>query len=80
MAHEKDLQRGDCVEWNAHGGRTTSKGKATGKIVKKITSPMKIKGHEAKASKVDPQFVVESERSGGRAAHKPSALRKREAS
>ena len=77
MAKEKELKPGDRVEWNSHGGKKTSQGTATGKVVKKLTSGTKIKGHEAKASKDDPQFLVESEGTGGRAAHKPSALRKR---
>lgn len=80
MANEKDLKKGDRVEWNSHGGKTRSKGKATGTVVKKLTSETTIKGHQAKASKDDPQFLVESERSGGRAAHKPSALRKKKGS
>ncbi len=67
----KKLSKGDRVEWN------TSQGKTTGKVKKKLTSPTKIKGHEVKASKDDPQFLVESEKSGGEAAHKPGALKKK---
>ncbi len=67
----KNLSKGDRVEWN------TSQGKTTGKVKKKLTSPTKIKGHEVKASKDDPQFLVESEKSGGEAAHKPGALKKK---
>lgn len=64
-----DFSSGDRVKWNSHGGE------AEGKVVKKQTSDTKIKGHQVRASKDDPQFIVESD-NGGRAAHKPSALKK----
>ena len=66
-----ELHPGDEVEWN------TSQGKTTGKVKKKLTSPTKIKGHEVAASKDNPEYLVESEKSGKEAAHKPDALRKR---
>jgi hypothetical protein len=64
-----EVKTGDHVKWNSHGGE------AEGKVVKKQTSDTKIKGHQVRASKDDPQFIVESD-NGGRAAHKPSALKK----
>ena len=67
----KTLEPGDAVEWN------TSQGKTHGKVVKKQTSPTKIKGHDVKASKDNPEYIVESAKSGERAAHKPAALKKR---
>lgn len=66
----KNIRKGDKVEWE------TSQGATTGKVVKKQTTPTKIKGHEVKASKTDPQFIVESSKTGKRAAHKPEALHK----
>lgn len=66
------LKKGDAVEWN------TSQGKTRGRVVEKLTSPTKIKGHEAAASEENPEFLVESDKSGGRAAHKPGALKKLE--
>jgi hypothetical protein len=63
------LSKGDRVRWNSHGGE------ATGKVVKKQTTPTRIKGHKVAATKDDPQFIVETEE-GKRAAHKPSALSK----
>jgi hypothetical protein len=66
-----NLKQGDKVEWN------TSQGKTTGTVKKKLTSPTKIKGHDVKASKDNPEYLVESEKSGGQAAHKPGALRKK---
>jgi hypothetical protein len=66
----KNIRKGDKVEWE------TSQGTTTGKVVKKQTTPTKIKGHEVKASKADAQFVVESAKTGKRAAHKPESLHK----
>lgn len=65
------LRKGDKVSWN------TSQGETVGSVVKKQTAPTKIKGHEVKASKSDPQYIVESEKSGKRAAHKPEQLRRK---
>lgn len=67
---EKRLRTGDHVSWSSHGGT------AEGTVVKKITSTTKVKGHTAKATEDDPQYVVETD-DGKRAAHKPGALRKR---
>ncbi|MDQ3074893.1 MAG: DUF2945 domain-containing protein [Pseudomonadota bacterium] len=66
----KTLHKGDKVEWDSSGGHST------GKVVRKLTSPMKIKGHKVAASKDNPEYLVESE-TGKRAAHKPEALKKR---
>jgi hypothetical protein len=71
-----DLHAGDRVSWNAHGGKRRSKGKAEGKVVRKLTETTKVEGHAAKATKDDPQYLVETDE-GKRAAHKPSALTKR---
>ncbi|MGV2102241.1 DUF2945 domain-containing protein [Rhizobium sp. 21-4511-3d] len=67
----KDLKKGDHVVWK------TSQGETTGTVVKKQTSPTKIKGHQIKASRSDPQVIVESSKTGAKAAHKPSALKKK---
>ena len=64
------LTKGDEVKWN------TPQGKTTGTVEKKLTSDTKIKGHEVKASKEDPRFVVKSDKSGDEAAHKADALEK----
>ncbi|SIP91713.1 Protein of unknown function [Rhizobium sp. RU33A] len=66
----KTFHKGDKVEWK------TSQGKTEGKVVKKQTSPTKIKDHPVKASKSDPQYIVESAKTGKRAVHKPDALHK----
>ncbi len=41
-----------------------------------MTSETHIKGHAAKATKADPQFVVKSAKSGKPAVHKPGELKK----
>ncbi|EJT05642.1 DUF2945 domain-containing protein [Rhizobium sp. CCGE 510] len=66
----KQLKKGDDVSWD------TSQGKTEGRVVKKQTSQTKIKGHTVKASAAEPQYIVESDKSGKRAAHKPEELRK----
>ncbi|KKZ85791.1 hypothetical protein RPHASCH2410_CH20070 [Rhizobium phaseoli Ch24-10] len=65
------LKKGDEVSWD------TSQGKTEGKVVRKQTSPTKIKGHKVKASAADPQCIVQSDKSGKRAAHRPDELSKR---
>jgi hypothetical protein len=51
-------------------------GKTTGKVKKKLSSSKKIKGHVAKASKENPEYLVQSEKSGKEAAHRARELRK----
>jgi hypothetical protein len=65
----KRLKAGDRVSWSSHGGE------AKGKVVRKVTSPMSIKGHKVAASKDNPEYLVETDE-GKRAAHKAGALRK----
>ncbi|WP_423141009.1 DUF2945 domain-containing protein [Parablastomonas sp. CN1-191] len=64
-----DLKAGDKVSWQSHGGT------AHGKVVRKLTEPMEIKGHHAAASKDNPEYLVETGE-GARAAHKAGALRR----
>ena len=66
----KQLKPGDRVQWN------TPQGKTTGKVKKKLSSSKKIKGHVAKASKENPEYLVQSEKSGKEASHRPGELRK----
>jgi hypothetical protein len=68
------FEKGDRVQWN------TRQGKTTGHVEKKITSPTTIKGHTAKASEEEPQYLVRSDRTGSEAAHKPTALEPTESS
>lgn len=66
---EKSFKAGDKVTWSSSGGGST------GKVVKKLTKPMEIKGHHVAASKDNPEYLVETE-DGKQAAHKPEALKK----
>ena len=61
---------GDRVAWSSSGGRSV------GKVVKKQTKPTAIKTYKVAASPDNPEFIVESEKSGKRAAHKATALKK----
>jgi hypothetical protein len=67
---ERELKVGDHVAWQ------TSQGRTTGKVKKKLTSPIEIKGHHVAASREDPEFLVVADESGAEAAHKPGALTK----
>jgi hypothetical protein len=64
-----EFKKGDEVERKSHGGT------AHGTVEKKQTSDTKIKSHPVKASPDDPQYIVKSDK-GGKAAHKPEALKK----
>ncbi len=66
----KELKPGDRVQWN------TPQGKTTGTLKKKLTSAKKIKGHVAKASRQNLEYLVQREKSGKHAAHRPGELRK----
>ena len=68
---DENLSKGDKVEWNSHGS------KAVGTVEEKITSETEAGGRKVKASKEEPQYLVRSEKGGGEAVHKPSALRRR---
>ncbi len=63
------IEVGSRVSWNTEQGRTR------GRVVERRTSDFTLVGHHFTASEDDPKFVVESERTGRQAAHKPSALR-----
>ena len=61
--------KGDHVEWSSHGGT------AEGEVLKKITEDTEAAGRTVRASRDEPQYLVRSDKSGGEAVHKPSALR-----
>jgi len=65
-----ELKKGDEVEWRSHGGT------AHGEVERKLTDDTKVKGHQVRASKDDPQYLVKSDK-GGEAAHKADALQKK---
>ncbi|MEJ3405622.1 DUF2945 domain-containing protein [Rathayibacter sp. YIM 133350] len=59
----------DRVSWN------TSQGRTRGQVVERRTSDFTFEGQHFTASEDEPTFIVESEKTGARAAHKGSALR-----
>jgi len=64
----KSPKAGDKVGWDSSGGHSV------GKVVKKLTKTMTIKGHKVAASPENPEYLVKSDK-GGVAAHKASALK-----
>jgi Hypervirulence associated proteins TUDOR domain len=66
----KEFRQGDRVEWN------TPQGKTRGTVKKKLTSETEVGGQKINASEADARYLVESEKSGKEAAHKPDALSK----
>lgn len=64
------LKKGDKVEWKS------SQGEVEGTVEKKLTEPTDIKGHHVAASKENPEYLVKSDKTGAKAAHKPDSLKK----
>jgi DUF2945 family protein len=66
----QEFKQGDRVKWN------TPQGETHGKVKERLTSTTEVGGQKVNASDDDPRYVVESEKSGKEAAHKPDALSK----
>ena len=64
----QEFSKGDKVSWKSHGGE------AEGTVTRKITEDTEAAGRTVRASEDDPQYEVKSDKSGGTAVHKPSAL------
>ena len=64
------FKRGDHVEWNSEAGRVR------GIVIRKITSDIRIKGYVHHASKEEPQYLIQSDKTDHVAIHKGSALKK----
>lgn len=71
VAKDKKLGKGDKVSWSSHGQNVP------GKVKKKITGREEAAGRTVDASKDEPQYEVESDKSGRRAVHKPQSLRRK---
>lgn len=67
----QEFRKGDQVTWNSHGGT------AEGEVVRKIVKDTQLAGRQVRASEDDAQYLVRSEKSGGEAVHKPSALKRK---
>ena len=70
-SNTKSFRKGDAVAWD------TPQGETHGTVERKLTSPMRLKGHDVAASPENPEYLVKSAKTGAEAAHKPSALRKK---
>jgi hypothetical protein len=67
-----EFNKGDKVSWQSHGGT------AEGTVERKLTEDTEAAGRTVRASKDEPQYLVRSDKSGGTAVHKPSALKRRD--
>jgi hypothetical protein len=63
-----DFSKGDHVTWRSHGQEVE------GTVKRTITRETEAAGREVKASKDEPQYEVESDKTGKTAVHKPGAL------
>ncbi|MGF6471236.1 MULTISPECIES: DUF2945 domain-containing protein [Paraburkholderia] len=68
MSHR--LKTGDRVTWN------TPQGVTTGTVVRRIIRDTELEGQVVSASKDDPHYEVESEKSGQHAVHRADSLEK----
>lgn len=66
----EEFKRGDRVEWKF------GRGKAVGVVRKKLTSGTTVGRQVVAATKDDPRYLVETERSRRQAAKRPSALKR----
>jgi hypothetical protein len=64
-----EFKKGDKVEWDS------SQGTIKGTVKQKLTEPTDIQSHHVAASAEHPQYLVESDKTGKQAAHKPESLR-----
>lgn len=64
------IGKGDQVSWN------TSQGTTHGKALEKRTTEFTFAGQKFKASDDEPYWIVESDKTGAKAAHKASSLDK----
>jgi hypothetical protein len=68
-AMPKTFRRGEHVEWNSEAGRVR------GVIIKKLVSNIRIKGYVHHASREEPQYLIQSDKTDHVAIHKGKALR-----
>lgn len=65
----KTFKRGDHVKWNSEAGIVS------GVILKKVVSDVRIKGYVHHASKEEPQYLIQSDKTDHIAIHKARALK-----
>lgn len=71
MTTRSGIRTGTAVSWN------TSQGRTHGTAVAKRTEDFTFDGQTFRPAADDPYWIVESEKTGARAAHKESALTRR---
>ncbi|HKF52124.1 MAG TPA: DUF2945 domain-containing protein [Candidatus Acidoferrales bacterium] len=64
----KTFKRGDHVKWNSEAGIVH------GRVIKKVTSNISIKGYTHHATKDEPQYLIKSDKTDHVAIHKGAAL------
>ncbi|MBF4461352.1 MULTISPECIES: DUF2945 domain-containing protein [unclassified Rathayibacter] len=62
------VKKGDAVSWN------TSQGETHGELIENKTKEFRFDGQKSTASDDEPYRIVQSEKTGARAAHKESSL------
>ncbi|MFF9688419.1 DUF2945 domain-containing protein [Streptomyces sp. NPDC014623] len=67
----KKLSRGDDVTWKSHGQEVD------GTVTRKVAERTEAAGRTVDASKDEPQYEVESDKTGRTAVHRPESLRKK---
>jgi hypothetical protein len=65
------ISKGDTVSWN------TPQGETHGTAKEKRTKEFEFEGQTFKASDDEPYWIVESDKTGSKAAHKESTLEKK---
>jgi hypothetical protein len=65
-----EFKRGDRVEWRF------GRGTAVGRIRRKLTARTTVRGQVVAASRDDPRYLVETDRSGRQVAKRPGALKR----
>ncbi|MFG3497401.1 DUF2945 domain-containing protein [Streptomyces sp. NPDC047928] len=71
MAKRAKFHKGDHVTWKSHG-RTVG-----GSVKREISDRRKAAGRTVAASPQEPQYEVESDRTGRSAVHRPESLRRK---
>jgi hypothetical protein len=65
------VKKGDKISWN------TSQGETHGELVEKKTKEFQFEGQKFNASDDEPYWIVQSDKTDAKAAHKESSLKKK---
>ncbi|KQQ09983.1 DUF2945 domain-containing protein [Rathayibacter sp. AY1G1] len=65
------MKKGDKISWN------TSQGETHGELVEKKTKEFQFEGQKFNASDDEPYWIVQSDKTDAKAAHKESSLTKK---